>query len=110
METQQSIIKTPRRVNPAFSKEVKKRFGGEAIATLINSREGKALKEFGGVIFVRADSPIKTLEDIKGKRFMCVKKSSFGGYQMALRTLKQHGIDPEKEHSTPSPPEEDSFR
>ncbi len=84
-------------VNSSMYVDMKKRFGGEAIATLINSREGKALKEFGGVIFVRADSPIKTLEDIKGKRFMCVKKSSFGGYQMALRTLKQHGIDPEKD-------------
>ncbi|RKX41917.1 MAG: heterodisulfide reductase [Thermotogae bacterium] len=31
METQQSIIKTPRRVDPAFSKEVKKRFGGETL-------------------------------------------------------------------------------
>ncbi len=83
--------------NPAFYVEMEKKHGVHAIATMINSRNGKALKEFGGVIFVRADSPVQTLADIKGKKFMCVKRSSFGGGQMAQLLLKENGIDVTKD-------------
>lgn len=83
--------------NSAFYVEMEKKYGVKAVATLINSRDGKALKTFGGVILVRASSPIQTLEDIKGKKFMCVKYSSFGGAQMAWRLLIDNGIDPKKD-------------
>ncbi len=83
--------------NSAFFVEMEKKYGVKAVATLINSMDGKALKEFGGVILVKADSPIKSLADIKGKKFMCVKYSSFGGAQMAWRLLLENGIDPKKD-------------
>ncbi len=70
------------------------KYGIKAIATLINSRQGQALKQFGGVILTKKDSPINTLTDIKGKKFMCVKYSSFGGGQMAWRLLIENGINP----------------
>jgi len=85
--------------NSAFYVELEKELGCTAITTLINSRKGNALSEFGGVILVRKDSPITTLEDIRGKKFMVVKKSSFGGAQMAWRLLMDNGIDPEKDCS-----------
>ncbi len=81
--------------NSAFYVELEKEFDCRAVSTLINSRKGNALSEFGGVIIVRKDSPINTLEDIRGKKFMVVKKSSFGGAQMAWRLMKDNGIDPE---------------
>ncbi len=84
-------------VNSSMFCDMKNQFGGRAIATLKNARQGNALTKFGGVIFVKADSPIKTIQDIKGKTFMCVKKSSFGGYQMALREMKMNGVDPEND-------------
>ncbi len=83
--------------NSAFFVVLQKKYGVKSIATLINSRQGKALDKFGGVIFVRKDSPIKTLADIKGKRFDCVKYSSFGGAHMAWRLLLENGIDPKKD-------------
>ena len=83
--------------NSAFYVEMEKKYGVKAVATLINSRDGKALKTFGGVVLVKADSPIHTLADIKGKKFMCVKYSSFGGAQMAWRLLLDNGIDPKKD-------------
>lgn len=83
--------------NSAFYVEMEKKHGVKAVATLINSRDGKALETFGGVILVKADSPIQTLADIKGKKFMCVKYSSFGGAQMAWRLLIDNGIDPKKD-------------
>ena len=85
--------------NSAFSVELEKKFGATAVATLINSRKGNALSEFGGVVLVKADSPIQELADIAGKKFMVVKKSSFGGSQMAWRLLMENGIDPSKDCS-----------
>lgn len=81
--------------NSAFYVELQKKHGVEAVATLINSRNGNALSTFGGVILVKADSPIQNIADIAGKKFMVVKKSSFGGAQMAWRLLKENGVDPE---------------
>jgi two-component system sensor histidine kinase TtrS len=49
------------------------------------------------VVFARADSPVQELGDIKGKKFMCVKLTSFGGCQMALRLFLDSGIDPKKD-------------
>jgi len=83
--------------NSAFYVEMEKKHHVRAIATMINSNKGTALKEFGGVIFVRADSPIQTLADIKGKKFMCVNRSSFGGAHMAQHLLLENGIDVTKE-------------
>ncbi|MDH4320108.1 MAG: phosphate/phosphite/phosphonate ABC transporter substrate-binding protein [Desulfobulbaceae bacterium] len=83
--------------NSAFYVEMEKKHKVRAIATMINSNKGTALKEFGGVIFVRADSPIQTLADIKGKKFMCVQRSSFGGAHMAQHLLLENGIDVTKD-------------
>jgi len=83
--------------NSAFYVEMEKLYGAKAVAMQINSAGGKPVKEFGGVIFVRKDSPINTLADLKGKKFMVVKASSFGGGQMALALLLQKGIDYKKD-------------
>jgi phosphate/phosphite/phosphonate ABC transporter binding protein len=83
--------------NSAFFVGLEKKYKAYPIATLINSRKGKALKKFGGVILVKSDSPIKDIPQIKGKKFMCVKYSSFGGAHMAWRLLLENGIDPKKD-------------
>jgi len=83
--------------NSAFFVEMEKKYGISPIATLINSRKGKALDKFGGVIFVLSGSSVQDLAGVKGKKFMCVKRSSFGGAHMAWRLLMENGIDPEKD-------------
>lgn len=71
------------------------RYGAQPVATMINSRQGKPLKSFGGVLFTYiTNDDINTPADIKGRRFMAVKQSSFGGWQMAYKELKSQGIDP----------------
>ncbi len=80
--------------NPAFYVRLEKKYQLKAIASLLNSRQGRALDRFGGVIFVRKDSPIRELSDLRGKKFMVVKLSSFGGAYMAFRLLLENGINP----------------
>lgn len=83
--------------NSAFYAEMNKKHNVQAITTLVNSRKGHALDKFGGVILVRRDSSIRKIEDIRGKRFMCVKYSSFGGAHMAWRLLLENGLDPKQD-------------
>ncbi|MCD6161335.1 MAG: PAS domain S-box protein [candidate division Zixibacteria bacterium] len=81
--------------NSSFYVYLELQYDVSRMATLKNLFMGKALTEFGGVIFYRADrNDIKTVKDLKGKSFMAVEKMSFGGWQMAWRELKEQGIDP----------------
>lgn len=85
-------------VNSSMFITARVKYGTLAVATMINSRQGKPLKSFGGVILASSDSQdIKTLADLKGKTFMAVKKSSFGGWQMAYKEMVDAGIDPKKD-------------
>ncbi len=86
--------------NSAFYVGMEKEYQAKAIATLINSRQGKALKTFGGVILTTKDSPINSLKDIKGKKFMLVKFSSFGGGHMAWRLFLDNGINPKTDFAS----------
>jgi ABC-type phosphate/phosphonate transport system substrate-binding protein len=82
-------------VNSSMFVTAKVKYGARAIATMVNSRQGQPLKSFGGVIFTSVDNDaINTMADLKGKTFMAVKKSSFGGWQMAYKEMLDAGIDP----------------
>ena len=85
-------------VNSSMFVTAKVKYGAAAVATMINSRQGQPLKSFGGVIFTSTDNEgIKILADLRGKTFMGVKKSSFGGWQMAYKEMLDAGIDPQKD-------------
>ena len=82
-------------VNSSMFVEAKVRYGALAVATMINSRQGIPLKAFGGVIITTTDNDgITDLTDLKGKTFMAVSKSSFGGWQMAYKEILDAGVDP----------------
>ncbi len=73
-------------------------YGTRPLVTMINIRRGQALNVFAGVIFTHITrDDINSLNDLKGKRFAAVSKSSFGGWQMAAQVLDQHGIDRNKD-------------
>lgn len=50
-----------------------------------------------GYIFVREDSPRRTLEDLKGATFGFVDPMSTSGYLLARKVLKDQGFDLEKD-------------
>ncbi len=82
-------------VNSSMFVTAQVKYQAEAVATMINSRQGQALKSFGGVIFTYIDrDDINSLADIRGKNFMAVKESSFGGWQMAYKEFLEQDIDP----------------
>jgi twitching motility protein PilJ len=82
-------------VNSSMFVTAKLRYGASAVATMINARQGQALDSFGGVILTRSyRNDINSLADLKGKKFAGVKRSSFGGWQMAYKLLMDHRINP----------------
>ena len=58
-------------------------------------RKGSA--NYFGQIIVRAESPYKTLADIRGAKFAFVDPNSTSGYLYPRAMLKQAGIDPDKD-------------
>ncbi|MHC1730120.1 MAG: PAS domain S-box protein [Syntrophobacteraceae bacterium] len=81
--------------NSSVYVEIQALFGVTRIATMKDSTRDPAVTLFGGVVFCRADrTDIASFEDLKGKSFMAVDETSFGGWRAAWRELKEHGIDP----------------
>ncbi len=88
-------------VNSSMFVTAKVKYGASPIATMINSRQGQPLKSFGGVILTLADNEdINSLADLKGKSFMAVKGSSFGGWQMAYKEIMDSGVDPKQDFAS----------
>ena len=87
-------------VNSSMFVTAKVKYGASAIATMVNSRQGKPLQSFGGVILASAENDgINSLADLKGKSFMAVEESSFGGWQMALKEILAAGLNPKSDFS-----------
>ena len=84
--------------NPASYATLEATHGVSRIVTLRNLRIDEVHTTFGALIFTRADNnSIRTLQDLKGKIFMAVHPNAFGGWWMALKTLKDHDINPEED-------------
>ncbi|GAB4270131.1 MAG: hypothetical protein Kow0029_06710 [Candidatus Rifleibacteriota bacterium] len=54
---------------------------------------------YRGIIITRQDSGIRSLKDLKGKKFAWVEKESASGYIFPKALLLEAGIDPEKDFS-----------
>lgn len=88
--------------NPSYYVEFESLYGVSAIATLKRHRfiGSHGHSTLGGVIFTRADrKDIRTLADLKGKRFVAADVSSFGGWHVGWRELQRNGIRPERDFS-----------
>jgi ABC-type phosphate/phosphonate transport system substrate-binding protein len=72
---------------------VKEKVGGTVLAREVKRDTGK---DTGGLIVVRADSPIRTLAELAGKRIVFGPVLSPGGYLTQYYTLLSAGLDPEK--------------
>ena len=64
-----------------------------AIATLMGYSKGIATSKLGGVIVVRADSPIHTILELKEKRIATPSTKHMGGFRAQAYELYKHGIN-----------------
>ena len=71
--------------------------GAEAMVNGV--RRDTGLSTYKSVIVTRADSGIKTLNDLKGKSFAFVDPASTSGNLIPRKMLIENGIDPDKDFS-----------
>lgn len=69
----------------------------EAIVNGVRRSDGKS--DYHSIIVARADSGIKTLEDLKGKSFAFVDPASTSGNLIPRKMLIENGINPDKDFS-----------
>jgi len=87
--------------NSSLYVELETWYGINRIATLKNEVFGGSYTKFGGVIFCKKQrEDIRQYADLKGKTFMAVEETSFAGWRMAWRELKEAGIDPFKDFTS----------
>ncbi|MEA3278087.1 MAG: PhnD/SsuA/transferrin family substrate-binding protein [Pseudomonadota bacterium] len=87
-------------VNPGIYVNLEVRHRVSRIATMSNRLGDVQLNVFGGVIFTRADREnIQTLQDLRGRSFMAVDRTSLGGFEMAWGELAADDIDPYRDFS-----------
>lgn len=66
----------------------------EVLATAV---KGKGGDRFRGIIISRPDSGITSISDLKGKEVMIVSRTSAGGYLSQKLSLKESGIDMDRD-------------
>jgi two-component system sensor histidine kinase TtrS len=85
--------------NPGHFVTLAERFGLSALSTRERAAQQAqagdtgGLLQYGTAIFVRRDSSIRALDDLKGRKVAAVSPDAFGGFQMAWHELHSQGID-----------------
>ena len=62
------------------------------VEVLARPENGEGISSYHGLIIVRKDSLIRTVEDMKGKRFAFVDKATTAGYLLPLAYFKKYGV------------------
>jgi ABC-type phosphate/phosphonate transport system substrate-binding protein len=78
--------------NPLAAVQIRRLYGTQFLATLSRPNTGT---QFSGLIIVRDDSQMTTLDDLAGKRATCVAfETAAAGCIFQVYHLQQNGIDP----------------
>jgi ABC-type phosphate/phosphonate transport system substrate-binding protein len=70
--------------------------GQKQLKLLLQSIRGDQSSYFS-VLFVREESPVRSLDDLKGRKLAWVGKDSSAGYVLAAHALSESGIHPSSE-------------
>ncbi len=88
-------------LNSSLYVEMQVLYGVSRMATMLSMESDVYSDVFGGVVFCRADrDDITSMESLRGKSFIGVDKTSFGGWRAGWRELKAGGIDPFRDFSS----------
>lgn len=87
-------------LNPVGYIELQNQFSVSRMATVKQAFADGYSVSMGGVIFCKSDrDDILTVRDLKGKSFMAVDPTSFGGWITAWRELRKQGLNPQRDFS-----------
>ncbi len=81
--------------NPGHYVELEATLGASRILTLDRGGEPAPHRALGAVVIVPEASPLRRLEDLRGRRLAIVGRGGFGGYQLVWGELDALGIEPE---------------
>ncbi|MEP0942158.1 MAG: PhnD/SsuA/transferrin family substrate-binding protein [Rhizobiaceae bacterium] len=81
--------------NPGHYVTLAEQYGLSALSTRerLSTHTGRSQLTFGSVVFVKKQSNIKALSELKGKTIAAVSPGAFGGFQIAWSEMKAQGID-----------------
>ncbi|MEZ5933525.1 MAG: phosphonate ABC transporter substrate-binding protein [Alphaproteobacteria bacterium] len=68
----------------------------DAVEPMVTYKQVDGSTGYYSVLYVKADSPYKTLEDLKGKTLAFADPNSTSGYLVPSYELKKQGYDPEQ--------------
>ena len=68
------------------------------VETAVRPESPAGVSSYYGMIFVRKDSGISSIEQMKGKRFVFVDKATTAGYLLPLKYFKENGIEDYKQY------------
>jgi phosphonate transport system substrate-binding protein len=68
---------------------------GDKVTPFLASRTAEGFSGYYSALIVRADSPYRTLEDLRGKSLGYVDFNSTSGYLFPRWSLRQQGVDPD---------------
>jgi phosphonate transport system substrate-binding protein len=75
--------------NPSLFAALAESSKARALVVTVEKETGKT---FTGCFVVKADSPYKTVADLKGKKLAFVDPKAAGGYQLQMLTLRKAGL------------------
>ena len=67
------------------------------LRVLARPEDLKGASTYRGLLFVRSDSGIRSVKEMKGKRLVCVDKATTAGYLLPMAYFYEHGVaNPQK--------------
>ncbi|MFN3610636.1 EAL domain-containing protein [Tepidimonas sp.] len=79
--------------NPAHYVALRHTHGlSTALATLMRRRQGVETSAFGGTVLVRAESPLRRWQDLRGRRVGVPHEESLGGWYLQRMELRRRGV------------------
>jgi phosphonate transport system substrate-binding protein len=76
-----------------------RRVMGDKLKPVFRDIDNNGAEGYYSIVIVKADSPIKSLSDLKGKPFLFSDPNSTSGYAFPQYFMKKEGIDPAKHFS-----------
>jgi len=80
--------------DPASFVAAEVQYGARAMLSMAHMWESQAFDQTGALVFVRAESTIRSLDQLEDKKIMAVAENDFSGWWLAEQEIRKHRLDP----------------